>query len=85
MQDHLQDSDLEKVQGFRGVVDSAPVADDSTKFQEFAEYLMEEDGLEPGVIQKGFLGCVSTYKKQLKILVVHLIVGSCLGYISVVL
>ena len=85
MQGHLHDTDLEKVQGFRGVVDSVPVADDSTKFQEFAEYLMEEDGLEPGVIQKGFSGRVSTYKKQLKTLVVHLIVGSCLGYIGVVL
>ena len=45
--DYLHDTDLEEVQEFRGVVDSAPFADYSTEFKEFPEYLMEEDGLEP--------------------------------------
>ena len=48
---YLHDTDLEEVQEFRGVVDSAPFADYSTEFKEFAEYLMEEDGLEPAVTQ----------------------------------
>ena len=47
VQDYLHDTDLDEVQEFRGVVDSASVADYSTEFQEFAEFLMEKDGLEP--------------------------------------
>ena len=45
--DYLHDTDLEEVQEFRGVVDSARFADYLTEFKELAEYLMEEDGLEP--------------------------------------
>ena len=44
---YLHGTDLKEVQEFCGVVDSAPFADYSTEFKEFAEYLMEEDGLEP--------------------------------------
>ena len=47
VQDYLHDTDFEELQELDGVVDSAPIADYSTKFQEFAEYLMEEDELEP--------------------------------------
>ena len=45
--DYLHDTDLEEVQEFRGIVGSAPFAGYSMEFKEFAEYLMEEDGLEP--------------------------------------
>ena len=44
--DYLHDTDLEEVQEFRGIVGSAPFADFSMEFKEFAEYLMEKGGLE---------------------------------------
>ena len=47
VQDHLHETDLQELQEVHCVVDSTPVADYLTEFQEFAEYLMEEDGLEP--------------------------------------
>ena len=46
VKDYLHDTDLEKVQEFCGVVDSAPAAEYSTEFQEFEEFLMEVDALE---------------------------------------
>ena len=47
VQDYLHETDLQELQEVHCVVDSTPVADYLTEFQEFAEYLMEEDGLEP--------------------------------------
>ena len=45
--DYLHDTDLEEVQEFCGVIDSAPFAVYSTEVKELAEYLMEEEKLEP--------------------------------------
>ena len=47
VQGYLHNIDLVEIQDFRGVVDSAPVADYSMEFLKFAEYLAHEDRLEP--------------------------------------
>ena len=47
VQDYLHEIDLQELQEVHCVIDSTPVADYLTEFQEFAEYLMEEDGLQP--------------------------------------